>query len=156
MPTTPNPLLLPRSASAAPLVIARLLIQHLPSPTPIGGRARTLPRQVRSTPRLSQRLLIMGLGMKVCIWVYWPIPLGKLAISWGIYRYIGVGRKYPTNAHNQKLIEVKSLDGHDGRLGAVRNPQLTEYSPNVVLDRAGTKEQLPGDLLVGAPVRYEP
>src|SRR5215207_8346040 len=48
------------------------------------------------------------------------------------------------------------LDGHDGRLGAVRSPQLTEYSPHVVLDRASTKEQLPGDLLVGASVRYEP
>src|SRR5829696_10433058 len=48
------------------------------------------------------------------------------------------------------------LDGHDGRLGAVRSPQLTEYSPHVVLDRASTKEQLPGDLLVGAPVGHEP
>jgi len=58
MLTTPNPLLLPHLASAAPLVIARLLIQHLPSPTLIGGRARTLPRQARSAPILSRPLLL--------------------------------------------------------------------------------------------------
>src|SRR5215203_3068748 len=48
------------------------------------------------------------------------------------------------------------LAGHDGRLGAVRSPQLTEYSPHMVLDRAGAKEQLPGYLLVGAPFGHEP
>src|SRR5215208_1858746 len=48
------------------------------------------------------------------------------------------------------------LDGHDGRLGAVRSPQLAEYSPHVVLDRASTEEQLPGYLLVGAPFGHEP
>ena len=104
MPAAPNPFRLPQLASAAPLVIARLLIQHLPSPTLIGRRTRTLPRQTRSTPCLSRRLLIMRPGMKGCIWIYWPILLGKLAISSGTYRYIGVGRKCSTNAHNQKLI----------------------------------------------------
>src|SRR5829696_7498334 len=48
------------------------------------------------------------------------------------------------------------LDGHDGRLGALRSLQLAEYSPHVVLDRASTKEQLPGYLPVGAPFGHEP
>src|SRR5215212_3377184 len=104
-----NPFPLPHLASAAPLVIARLLIQHLPSPTLFGRRARTLPRQARSASHLSRSLLIMGLGMTGCIWVHWPILLGKLAISVGTYRHIGVGRKYSTNAHNQWLMEIKPI-----------------------------------------------
>src|SRR5215203_522939 len=104
-----NPFPVPHLASAAPLVIARLLIQHLPSPTLFGRRARTLPRQARSASHLSRSLLIMGLGMKGCIWVHWPILLGKLAISVGTCRYIGVGQRCSTNAHNQWLMEIKPI-----------------------------------------------
>jgi len=74
-------------------------------PTLVGRKARTLLSQARSA---SYYLLVTiltidcGSGVGGCIWVHRSYPRGLMG-------YIGVGRKYSTNAHNQWLMEIKPI-----------------------------------------------
>src|SRR5829696_4802572 len=73
------------------------------SPTLFDRRAMTLPPKARSTPRLSRSLLFYyrsGVGGR--IWVYRPF-------LWVLIRYIGLGQRYSTNPHNQRLMEIKPI-----------------------------------------------
>src|SRR5829696_4655297 len=88
------------------------------SPTLIGRRARTLLSGARSAPYraladpiwdpICGTLFVTILtihyrsGVGGCIWVDRSFP-------WGLVRYIGVGQRYSTNAHNQWLIEIKPI-----------------------------------------------
>src|SRR5215218_6407355 len=74
-------------------------------PTLVGRRARTLLSQARSVPYyLLVTILTIdcGSGVGGCIWVHRSYPRGLM-------EYIGVGRKYSTNAHNQWLMEIKPI-----------------------------------------------
>jgi hypothetical protein len=70
--------------------------------------------------------------------------MGISAISLGLYGVYRSGSEVPYKRAQSEAKAPSEVNGdqthlydHDDGLGAIRSPQLTEYSPHVVLDGGG-------------------